>query len=535
MKMTGGQAVIETLKVHKVETVFGIPGGHNLALYDALSRESTIRHVLGRHEQGLGFMADGYARASGRVGVALATSGPALANLAAAAGGATTDTSPILIIGSTVRTDLVGKAKGGLHDCGDSRALMGVVCRYSNRCMSGQQIPSRIGGLFKKLYTNRPGAAYCEIPCDVLNNNYDIEIRVPSTAERKKPDQNAIERAVRLLLEAKRPLIWSGTGAIVAEASEEIKQLAERLGAVLMPTTLGRGIVPADHPQVVINDGALVTELTDLCSEADVILAVGTMFKQEDTADWAVSFRGKLIHIDIDPAELGKSYAPEVGIAADAREALRAIIARLPDGKSATQDWIRSAQNADSARKNRRRQQSPQEIEALEILRNCMARDDILVCDRCNLGYWAYRMLPVYNPRTFMYPLGYGSLGGALPQAFGAKIAVPNTNVVCVIGDGGIQFTGTELAVAIQENIAVTVVLCNNRAYGAIMANQDRNFGGRRFASNLINPDFRLYAQSYGITHRTAESLDEFKKSLHAGLNSNELNIVELTVDLADP
>ena len=534
-RMTGGEAVVATLKAHGVDTIFGIPGGHNLPIYDALARQDNIRHILGRHEQGLGFMADGFARASGRVGIVTTTSGPAVANLACAMGGATTDTSPVLAIASTVRTELVGKDRGGLHDCGEAIEVMRPVCRHVRRCNRAEEIPAVLTDLIHKLRNGRPGGAFCEIPCDVLKSEVEVEIPRPVIQEGNEPNPGQVLSAAKLLAAALRPLLWVGTGATISDAGAEIELMATRLGAIVVPTTLGQGILPADHPNVVTPDGALWTGVNDVMAAADVVLAVGTMFKQEDTVDWSTRPGEILIHIDIDPDEIGRSYPPEIGIVADAKQALSAILQQLPSRQPADSGWVARGKQAEADRLNKRRKQFPTEMHALDILRAAVPGDGILVCDRCNLGYWAYRCLPVYAPRTFQYPMGYGGLGGALPQAFGAKLASPQKAVVCVIGDGGFQFTATELAVAVQENISVTIVLCNNNAYGAIRANQDRNFEGRHFGCILKNPDFQKIAAAYSIPSTYAGSLETFDQALKRGIQLNRLNLIELTVELSDP
>ena len=536
MQMTGGEAVVTELLEHGVDTVFGIPGGQNLAIFDALSsRTDRIRNVLGRHEQGLAFMADGYARASGRIGTVITTSGPAVANLACAMGQATTDTSPVLAVASAVRTELIARGRGGLHDCGDALEVMRPVCRHVRRCSSVAEIPRTLQELIDKLRNGRPGAAFCEVPCDVLGNRADVEILRPLECRRAEPEQDAVAAAVDLLVRARRPLLLVGTGATISGAGPQIVDLTARLGAIIIHTVLGRGLVPADHPQVVSADGALVTEVSEVIAAADVVLAVGTMFKQEDTADWRMRPGEKLIHVDIDAEEIGRSYRPEVGIVADAKRGLAAILAQLPDRQPAPSEWIARGKQAEAARLARRREQSPTEMKVLDVLLDVAGRDAILACDRCSLGYWTFRCGPAYAPRSFFYPMGFGGLGGGLPQAIGAKLACPDKTVICVIGDGGFQFTGSELATAVQENVPIVVVLCNNGGYGAIRAAQDRDFGGRRFAVDLVNPDFQALAAAYGVPASRCDNPQEFEAGLRAAVDSGELRLVELTVDLADP
>lgn len=535
-RMTGGEAVVRQLLTCGVETIFGIPGGQNLAIYDALRGVTDrIRHVLGRHEQGLAYMADGYARASGRIGVVTTTSGPGVANLACAMAQATTDTSPVLAISSTVRRDLVGKNRGGLHDHGKTTDIMRATCRHAQHCDSVERIPSVVSELLGHLRGGRPGGAYLEIPCDVLGEWGNVEILSARQRDRPVPDPQLVTKAVELLSSACRPILWVGTGASTSGAGPEIDRLADLLGAAVVHSTLARGLLPADDPRVVSNDGALSTEVSQYVGEADVVLAVGTMFKQEDTANWTTELGQQLIHIDIDPEELGRSYKAHIGIVADAKAALAAILQQLPSRSPAPSEWIARGKQAEVARLAARRAASPTEMQTLDILRGTAPRDAILVCDRCNLGYWIYRCGPIYSPRSFQYPMGYGGLGGALPQAIGAKLACPEKRVLCVIGDAGFQFTSPELATAVQEQIPITIILCNNHGYGAIRAAQDRGFGGRRFGVDLKNPDFQTLAAAYNIPTSQCENIDQFEHQLVQAMSTDQLQIIELRAELNDP
>ena len=535
MRMTGAEAAVAALEAQGICTIFGIPGGHSVPLYDALARHRRIRHVLGRHEQGLAFMADGYSRASGEIGVVTTTSGPGVANLAGALGGATTDTSAVLVISSAVRSDFIGRNRGVLHDLNQTLDLMRAVCGPVCRCSAVEQIPGAIRDLVFELRCRRPRAAYCEIPADILRAEGDVEVPPAVRRERVQPDPQATRRAVRLLTEARRPVIWTGTGAVWSDAAEDVDALARALGAIVVMSSLGRGLLPADHPHVVLREGLCANAVDDLIGQADVVLAVGTMFKGEDTNNWTLKPGEKLIHIDIDPEEIGRSYPAEVGIVADARAALAAIRRGLPKRQPADPAWVRKGKEAQDAFLERRRRQGPTEMRAVDILRSRVPRDAILVFDRCNLGYWAWVAMPTYAPRTFHYPMGYGGLGGALPQAIGAKLACLDRTVLCVIGDGGFQFTATELAVAVQEKTPFTIVLCNNGKYGAIEANMRKNYGHADLGCELMNPDFLKFASAYGVPAVRVDTLDGFAAALERGLKADDLNLIELTVDLCDP
>lgn len=534
-RVTGAEAVVLTLAAQGIDTVFGIPGAHTFDLYAALARQEAVRHVLGRHEQGLGYMADGYSRASGKIGAVTVTSGPAVANLASALGGATTDTSSVLVVASAVHSELVGKNRGGLHDLNDASELMRSVCRHVRPCRAVEDVPTAITELVDKLRSGRPGSAFCDIPVDVLAAESEVEIPARTERRRPQPDPAAVSEAVKLLAGAKRPVIWAGTGATISGAGQEVDRLARRLGAIVLTSALGRGLVPADHPNHVTKAGVTWIEVAQVIADADVTLAVGTMFKQEDTANWKVKPGDKLIHIDIDPEEIGRSYDVEVGMVADAKAALSAILRELPPGEPCPAAWIERGKEAEKRYLDYRRHEYPVDIDVLERFRAVVPRDAIVVCDRCSLGYWAWRCMPSYAPRTFQYPMGYGGLGGALPQAIGAKLSSPAKAVVCVIGDGGFQFTAPELGVAVQENVDATVVICNNAMYGAIDARLNERYGVTDFGCKLHNPDFRTLAAAYGIPCVRADNAGDFEKALDRGIRSGQLNLVELVMPLQFP
>ena len=542
----GGDLVLEALIAAGVNVVFGVPGGHSIPVYDALSRCRKIRHVLGRHEQGLVYMADGYSRASGRTGVVLTTSGPAVMNAAAAMGGATTDGAAVLVIGSAPRSELIGRNRGGLHDLNDAMEIVRPLCRTVARCERTEDIPTVISGLIGSLQNGRPGSAFCDIPADVYSGRIERSVGDHCSRNTYRPKaisvtsqlavySTQIKRAARMLSSAKRTFIIAGVGALQSGAARELDRVAELTGAVVTTTSLARGLFARHHPAHVFRDGGLWKPLDVLISEADVVLAVGTMFKQEDTADWTIKPGQRLIHIDIDPEEIGRSYPAEIGIAADAKEALRAILDELDHGYPADPTWRKRAKEAQERYLKARRRQNPVGFSAMDALRQTLPDNTILVADRCNLGYWLWRCYPTDYPRSFQYPLGYGGIGGALPQAIGATIGAPDRPVVCVIGDGGIHFTLGELSVAKQESAKFPIILCNNNRYGAIEAAMVRTYGHNKLGCSLWNPDFSKIAEAYGMEYRKADTVRALGTALGAALATKRLGMIEFTVDLADP
>jgi thiamine pyrophosphate-dependent acetolactate synthase large subunit-like protein len=534
----GGDLVLDALVSAGVEVVFGVPGGHSTPVYDALSRHPDVRHVLGRSEQGLVYMADGYSRATGKLGVVLTTSGPAVACAAAGLGGVTTDGSSVLVVSSGPRSDLIGHNRGGLHDLNDELEIVRPLCRKTARCATTTDIPGSIADLVATVMNGRGGAAFCEIPADVYATRVSVgtdqlSLPDPAPVSRRPVARETVARAAELLSGAQRPFIIAGYGAVRAGAEAELAEIADLTGAVVTTTALARGILRRDHLGHAFRDGGFWKPLDAVIADADVVLAVGTMFRQEDTADWTMRPGGKLIHIDIDECEVGRSYVADVGIVADAKEALRAILPLLRRTSPAPESWRARGKSAEARYLEARRRQHPPGMEALDVLRAVLPAEAILVADRCSLGYWIWRCYPTDSPRSFQYPMGYGGLGGALPQAIGATIGAPDRPVVCVIGDGGIHFTLGDLAVAAQEEVRFPIILCNNNRYGAISAAMTRSFGHTDVGCELWNPDFSKIAEAYGMVYRRADTLEELGRSLQATLG--RFAMIELTVDLADP
>lgn len=533
--MTAASAAVKALVDSDITTVFGIPGGHSFPFYAALRNEGRIRHVLGRHEQGLGYMADGYARASGRIAAISITSGPAVANVATPLGQATTDTVPILVLASAPRSTLIGKNRGGLHDLNDQFDLVKPVARYYAHCGAPDEVYAKTMALVSRLRRGRPGGAFLEIPTDVMSLPAGGG-EIPAVQEpRREPNPIEIDEAVKLLSAAQRPVIIAGTGAMISGAGGAIALLAERLDAVVSTTTLARGTVPPARYPILFPDGVTPTEVNDVFQQADVVLAVGTMFKQEDTCNWTLPMGAKLIHIDIDAEEIGRNYRAEIGIVADASAACEALLAKIPGKKAGSEQWLKFAADKQRQRLEARRNRQPEEMRLIDELRRVIPSDCIVFADRCNIGYWMYRCMPFHEPRTFHYPMGYGGLGGSLPQAVGAAIACPERNIICVIGDGGIQFTLSELAVAVQENVPIKVIITNNKSYGAIRAGLLRNHNIGDFGTALSGPDYKGIAEAYSIPFLRFTTHGDFLAGLKREQSIRRLCMIEFQNDLCDP
>ncbi len=533
---TGAQAAVKALVEGGIEVVFGIPGGHSFPIYAALAEEPRLRHVLGRHEQGLGFMADGYYRATGKIAAVSVTSGPAVANLACAMGEITTDTSAALVVASTPRAELIGRNRFALHDLNDTLDLMRPVCRYVDHAASPDEIPGKIAALLRKLRTGRPGAAFLQIPTDVMASPLTAAPQSASVPPAAALPEAALREAADLLRNARRPLIVAGTGTVISGAGPAVRTLAERLGAVVSTTTLARGVVPGSLPYVIFPDGPTSSQVNAVFERADVVLAVGTMFKQEDTCNWELTMGQQLIHIDIDADEFGRSYPASLSIQADARAACEALLNLCPAGDYPVDaDWIAFAAQKMQGRLDDREQRQPTDMAFARAIRKAIPDDVMIFADRCNIGYWMSRCMPCERERTFHYPLGYGALGGALPQAIGAKIAAPERPVMAILGDGGAQFTLSELAVATQEAAPIILVVSNNHCYGAIRAGLTKNYNGLTFGTELTSPDYAGLAAAYGLAYRHFDDAEAFLKGLPEALADEKLILLEYENSIADP
>lgn len=533
----GGEIVVRTLTTLGVDTVFGLPGIHALAIYDGLRAHPEVRHVMVRHEQTAAYAADGFARVTGRPGVCITTTGPGAANSAAAMGTAYADSVPLLNIMSTVPADLLDKQKGYLHEAKDQFGLFAALTSWNGRVVRPQDIPAAIARAFEVMRTGRPGPTAIEIATDALTQRLDVE-SVPWLTEAPRweapvPAPEAVQRAVDLLARAQRPFIWAGGGVNRSGAWDDLRRLAERLGAPVATTIQGSGAIPADHPLAAVYR-PFERPLAALIAESDVLLAVGTRFTHSQTGGWRMKLPRQLIHITIDPADVGRNYPAEVAVVGDARRSLAAILAALPgSGGEARACWVDLGPVRDAiAAQNRDR--GPAEAAVMDVLRSVPDRDAVFVLDQTKPAYWMARAFPVYAPRTLIYP-GYGTLGFAFPTAFGVKAALPDRQVVCVCGDGGFQFALPELATAVQFGINFVVVLFNDNQYGVLGDLQDMMFEGRRHSIDLVNPDFERLTQSYGLRYARAERPEDLAAALDTALHADRLTVVEVPMAFSRP
>ena len=457
--MTAGELVVRSLESHGVELVFGIPGTHNLAIYKALAR-SGIRHVTPRHEQGAGYAADGYARASGRPGVAVVTTGPAVLNAATAAAQAWSDSVPLLLIAPGMPLGHPAASTGYLHEMLDQRLAMSGVVERAVRTETHADLARELADAFAAFATRRPRSRFIEIPLDLLEHEAGGAVLAAPVAARPIADPDALDRAAGLLAGARRPLLLAGGGAHGAGA--ELASALER-GIPVLTSINGKGCVDERHP---LAFGARygLGSAQALIEDADVLVIAGSELGQADLWRSDLAPRGDVVRIDIDPAQVHGNVAAAVALVGDAGPTLAALLERVP-AVAAEADWLarRAEIDREAAETGRRWAEVSAALEAALAPGDLLAADNAMVAYNGLLG-----SVRLAAGSRFLFPTGLGTLGYALPAAIGAKLARPERRVAAVLGDGGIMFTVQELATAAELKLPLPVVVSLNGGYGEI-------------------------------------------------------------------
>jgi acetolactate synthase-1/2/3 large subunit len=523
---TAADSVIAALEQAGVSTIFGIPGVHTLALYDALTRTDRVRHILTRHEQGAGFMADGYARATGEPGVALVITGPGLTNISTAVGQAYTDSSPVVVLSTNVERPYLDAMRGSLHDLTDQRKLMSTITKSSVRVNHPEEAAQVTSDALTHAVSGRRLPRHVEFPKDVLDDVIPARQPIRSKPTTVAIDRIAIGKAVAMLAAAKRPLVYAGGGVIAANATEQLFHLANRLGAPVVTSIQGKGAFPESHRLSLGTLWAADNAVDALIRSADLVLVVGSKLGVQSTEHFSMPLPTTMIRIDIDDEELSRNYSPTLAIRADAGDALFHLLQALPDVESTwTADEIDRVR-ADATATN----WGIDRVAWIEAIRSAMGADGIVAWDMTMMSYVACSLYTVEKPRTFLFPHGFGTLGFALPAAIGAKIGRTDTPVACVVGDGGFQFTMQEVATAIQHNVGLPVIIFNDSTYSAVKDEQGRTRDGNFVAVDLVNPDFVKLADAYGIPGVRVNDPAGLQSEIAAALGRDVPTIIDVPI-----
>ncbi len=492
---TCGEFLVKILEAYGVETIFGIPGVHTVELYRGLPA-TRIRHVTPRHEQGAGFMADGYARASGKPGVCFIITGPGMTNIATAMGQAYADSIPMLVISSVNAKAHLGMAQGRLHELPSQRNLIAGVAAFSHTLLDPEQLPEVLARAFAVFGSARPRPVHIEIPLDVITARMDGKAKAWPLPGRPAPDPKQVAEAAALLSAARTPLIIAGGGA--ADAASGIKALAEKLDAPVFTTINGKGILPPGHKLALAGNLGMDAAQDELAA-SDVVLAIGTEFGETEMYPAAreIAIKGKLIRVDIDPLQLVNQFSADVAIFADSALAVAALNEALTTGARP------SGKGAERAARMREKVKAGLwpacriHGRLLEVITKALPHV-VIGGDQTEPVYAANQTYEAPKPRSyFNSSTGYGTLGYGLPAAIGAKLGQPDRPAACLIGDGGLQFSLPELASAVEAQVPLAVVIWNNTGYGEIKAYMmERQIP--EIGVDIYTPDFISIAKGLG-------------------------------------
>jgi acetolactate synthase-1/2/3 large subunit len=528
--MTGGEAVVESLKREGVKYVFSIPGVQIMGVFDALYGEKDLRLVVVRHEQTALYMADGYARVTGNPGVGLVVPGPGVQNALAAVGTAYACSSPVLLLAGQIETKELGREGGALHEVNDQLDMVRPVTKWCKRVMRIEEIPGAIREAMRQMGTGRPRPTEVEIPWDTMRSVGEVIFPPPETPH-ENPDAQGVRRAAELLAHAKKPLIWAGGGAIVSDSSPELKDLAEALGAPVAMTAQGKGAIPENHPLSLGGAYYGFGPVRWAMPEADVVLTVGTRITwQQARPATALRPPQKLIQLDADPSMIGMNYPAEVAVVSDAKPALKMLAEEVRRLKVNQGRW--SSPELEQSRENHRKWlqgKAPLQYQIIQTLRKELTDEAIFVCGVTNIGYWANLAYEVRKPRTYITSSYFATLGYSFPTALGAKLAAPDRQVVCVVGDGGFLYACAELATAVRYGINLVTIVFNDQAFGSTKSDQVVNFKGRIVGTEVNNPDFARLAEVFGAKGLKARP-EQLGKALQEALNSKQPVVIEVPV-----
>ncbi|MBI3909788.1 MAG: thiamine pyrophosphate-binding protein [Armatimonadetes bacterium] len=523
--MTGGDLVVRCLLEQRVRTVFGIPGALNIHLYRALrGRQADVRHILVRHELGGAWMADGYSRASGDVGVVCTVPGPGASHAVSGVAGAYTECSRVLVLASQGETRWRGHLRRNLFHGLDQARLYAPVTKFSVCITRAEQIPEGMAEAFYRLRQGRPGPVYVELPADVLGASALGEVPPYQNPPRQPPDAAVVARAAAALAEARRPLILAGDGVLHSDATEELGALAHRVRAPVITTVMGKGALPEDYPWSLGDMNSLAG--SQAYPQADLIFAVGCRFVQTDTRWPWFTPPPRLVHVDADPREVGRLFSPEVGMIADPKLALAALDAALAKRNPLPQnDW-----NAVFPALKRQSDARAEADPVVAALRRALPRETLVSWDVCYPGYRSRSDWFAYQPRGYYYPGVYVDMGFGLPVGIGARLARPECPLCVVTGDGGFQMSMPELGTAVQHRLPLVVVLVNDRGFKLIRLAYDRTGDSGHFAVDLVNPDFIALARAYGIEAERVRDVDQLETAVKRAIGRDTVTLVELAL-----
>ena len=532
--MKGSELLIKKLKENGTTTIFGYPGGVLLPFYDALC-ESNIHHILVRHEQAAVHAADGYSRASGKVGVCLATSGPGATNITTGIATANMDSSPLIALTGQVATGLIGK---DVFQEVDTLGITMPISKHNYQPRSGEKIAEYVDKAFYIASTGRPGPVVIDLPNNVLKEEVNLEdinpdIQTPGYKPTTKGNIKQIKKAIEIINDSKKPLIIAGGGVILSNASNELLKFATLTNIPVATTLMGKGSIPEDDELSLGLLGMHGLESTNhAVTDCDCLIVIGCRFSDRTTGNVAeFAPNATKIQIDVDPAEIGKNVQINLPIVGDAKKILRELIVEIT--KTNNTEWTSDVIAKNQAYKPKMSFDTlplkPQET--IKEIMDAITPETIVTTDVGQNQMWMAHYYKTKNPRTFISSGGLGTMGFGLPAAIGAQVAKPEENVLAVVGDGGFQMVSQELATIKENNLPIVVCILNNRYLGMVTQLQ-KLFNEHVYATKLAEtPDFVKLAQAYGVNGEYVEKPGELKETIENALKSREATVIDIVID----
>ncbi|MEM7251407.1 MAG: thiamine pyrophosphate-dependent enzyme [Pseudomonadota bacterium] len=520
--MTGGEAMVKSLVRNGVDTLFAIPGIQMDAFFNAAYDDRNLLRVIHtRHEQACAYMAFGYAEVSGRVGACAVVPGPGLLNATAALSTAYACNTPLLCLSGQIPSDGIGRGFGLLHEIPDQLSLIKGLTKWAERVEHPSKAPELMREAFRQLQTGRLRPVELEAPMDVLASSADVTLLDPvAPMEEPEPDPDAIAAAAKLLGEAKRPMIMVGGG--IKDAEEPLLALAEMLEAPVVMTRSALGAVSDHHYLAQKTVGG-----HRLWPKADVVLAIGTRL-HPTVPSWGLDDGIKIIRIDVDPVELRRAGAPDVGVVARAHPALSALVDAVPKHNAKRESMRNELTILTAALNQEYHDEVGPQMAYLDAIRAALPDDGIVVEELTQVAYVARFGLPMYRPRSYVSSGYQGTLGFGFGTALGAKVAAPDRPVLSLCGDGGFMYQVQELSTAVQQQLQVVTLVFNDGAYGNVQRMQIEDYGGKVVGTDLHNPDFVALAESFGAQGLRATTPAEVKSAIERGFNTAGPTLIDV-------
>lgn len=526
-KLSGGEALIKSLVREGVEVVFGLPGVQMYGIVAALRDEPSIKFVVTRNETATTYMADGYARTTGKPGVALVVPGPGIYNAGGGLSTAFSRSSPVVLIAGQIPRETIGKNFGGLHEVNDQKEITNPVTKWQKQVLRPNEVPEGIHEAFKQAQSDRPSPVHFELPPETMVEREDVELLEPAKIERKVPSNSIIEQAAKEIAAARKPVIYAGGGVARSDAEAELVAFAEAHQIAVLTSAGGKGTLSERHALALGGSLGPTGQLKNYIEDADLVIGIGTRFSMRNQA----AAEARLIHIDADPEMIGHVHENSLGVVGDAKATLPQLSAAVTaagggkwDSPAAQVARIQKTLTDSNEELNQ-----PQE-DYIRALQEGVPNDAVMIFGMTQLGYYSRPRWITENPKSYIDSGYSGNLGFAFPTALGAKVGNPDKAVICVSGDGGFMYNSSEISTAVKYGINLVTVIYNDGHYGNVARDMDDDFGGT-YETDFVNPDFVKLAEAYGAVGLRAKDPYDVKNVIPKALAMNKPVFIDVPVN----